>query len=562
MNRFPASRKTRQRLPLEISIPDLLSPQGTPVSFNVTRPIAFSRVNDAAWITDLGLSEVIEGFGAGRLYTPAIRAILSTPLTDPATIHYRQAILKDFADHPALIERVEALLPRLADLRQGHVQLGNHQRAMLLETVDRLAELDLYLTTIQSLQQAFRAAQPRSQGMQSLQQGLDQALSSEAFQALTAELPTLRAPLNKLSSMTIGINLDADLHPIAAVLLALNEKHYPENSALLERLIGLRTDLTSETGLAPLHAAPADPNQRMLSSLFQDMERLVHQIAIPIARELERYVRASSTPLARLEEQLAFYVYAARLLNRLRSAGVPVCFPEPAPAVRRVAQIEGLVNAGLAVRGERNLVESDAHLDDQGRLAILTGPNSGGKTTYLQAVGLAQALFQAGMFITARTAQLSPVDSILTHFPALETRQQGRLSEESARLREIFLTATDQSLVLLNESLASTTPSESLYLATETLSALRWIGVRAIFATHLIELVDQIPVLEARLNREDCHFISLVAGVYTGEGGRILPTYRIAPGVPLKSGYAQEIARQHGISLEQIQQARQEKPQL
>mgnify|MGYP000893560306 CR=1 FL=1 len=59
-------------------------------------------------------------------------------------------------------------------------------------------------------------------------------------------------------------------------------------------------------------------------------------------------------------------------------------------------------------------------MSDEGRIFILTGPNSGGKTTYIQAVGALQIMFQAGVFIPCGKAWLSPVDNLYTHFPVEE----------------------------------------------------------------------------------------------------------------------------------------------
>src|SRR5258708_26136944 len=108
----------------------------------------------------------------------------------------------------------------------------------------------------------------------------------------------------------------------------------------------------------------------------------------------------------------------------------------------RTTHSERLVTLHLALRDNATkLVGNNVSLDDQGRIAILTGPNSGGKTTYVQAVGLAQVFFQAGLLVPADKARMSPVDGIYTHFPALESFQ-GRFSEEAARLRVLCLKAT------------------------------------------------------------------------------------------------------------------------
>ncbi len=88
---------------------------------------------------------------------------------------------------------------------------------------------------------------------------------------------------------------------------------------------------------------------------------------------------------------------------------------------------------------------------------VLTGPNRGGKTTYTRAAGLAQVFFQAGLYVPAASARVSPVDAIHTHFPS---REQARLDAEAGRLAAIFRQATPRSLILLNEALSGTSAPE------------------------------------------------------------------------------------------------------
>ncbi len=536
---------TRARPTLEIALISLLWPPTVPAPRGTPSP---------KWAVDLGLDDLVRAFNPAPRHTAFIRATLDTLTSDPAVIEWRAAVLADFTQNPPLVEAIDDLLPRLADLRADHVLLGRRQRGLLLETADRLAELDLYLSIVQELGAALDAATLHSEALRGLR-GMVAALKNDAnFVALQAEMPALRRPLQTFASLTIGVNLDAQLQPIAATLLSVNERPFGELRSFLGRLLGARGS-DQEAGIAPLHRLPSEHQQRILTPLFQDLERLITTAIQPVARALGRYVRVSSAPLAGLENEMAFYVAAVGLRNRLEARGIALCQPTIAPASERLSQIDGLINIHLALRTTDRPITNDLTFDDVGRIGILTGPNSGGKTTYLQAVGLAHVLFQAGLFIPATAARISPVDAILTHFPALETRQQGRLAEEAERLREIFLYATESSLALLNESLASTTPGEGLHLAQDVLCGLRLIGVRALFATHLIELATRIEAIEATVSGKS-RLMSLVAGVNLTEDGHALPTFQITRGLPLGSGYAHEIARQHGITLPQIIAAR------
>lgn len=497
------------------------------------------------WEHDLALNEVVNALILDKRYMAFVRQTLTALVTEPEVIAWRQATLADFLANPELIDAVSALLPQLATLQTGNPLLGQRQRNLLLETSDRLAELDLYITIVQGLSDCLRQASLKSPALLKLRDSLKTLLEDASFQTLREDLPALRAPLEKITSLTIGINLDADLKPVAAVLMAVNNFQIGEPLSFLERLIG-RAGADEESGIAPLRYVPRDHDERILNPLFQDLDRLMTQVAQPVARALNRYVRINSESIASLEYELAFFAGAARLLQRLPFS----CLPEIALPDEGVATISELASIHLLLRGGEAPVTSAVEFGNEGRIAILTGPNSGGKTTYLRSVALAQVLFQAGLAIPARSARISPVDSILTHFPALETGQ-GRLAEEAVRLRALFEKATPRSLVLLNETFSSTAPGEALYLAQDVLCGLRAIGLRAIYATHLIELAERIAEIEATVDGGSRLF-SLIATMQVNEAGQTVRTFRIERGLPLGRSYAQEIARLHGISLEQI----------
>jgi DNA mismatch repair ATPase MutS len=225
----------------------------------------------------------------------------------------------------------------------------------------------------------------------------------------------------------------------------------------------------------------------------------------------------------------------------------------------RVCALHEAYNLNLALHqmaqahDTASIVTNDVSMGEDGRICILTGPNQGGKTTYTQMVGLCQLLAQTGLWVAAAQARLSPVDNIYTHYPVEEhlARGTGRFGDEAQRLSQIFASGTRHSLILLNESLASTNPGESLYIAQDIVRILRRLGARAIFATHLHELAADVAALNASTAGES-RIVSLVASrIEAGDDGP-RRSYRIAPGPPLGRSYARETAAQYGISYDQL----------
>jgi DNA mismatch repair ATPase MutS len=293
--------------------------------------------------------------------------------------------------------------------------------------------------------------------------------------------------------------------------------------------------------------------------LFRDLAKILETVCRPIARTLRQYITLQSGFLAGISSEMAFYLATVRLMQQLRERGLSWCRPEIAPMAERVCELQDGYNLNLALHlmaqaeVDDAVVKNDVRMDKNGRIFILTGPNQGGKTTYVQMVGLCQILAQLGLWVPARQARISPVDGIYTHYPMEESsaKATGRFGDEAQRLSDIFTGATRHSLILLNESLASTNAGESLYIAQDLVRILRRMGARAIFATHLHELAADVGTLNEH-TPGDSEVLSLVASRLENGAEGTQRSYKIVPGQPMGRSYAREIASKYGIGYEQL----------
>jgi hypothetical protein len=502
---------------------------------------------------------------------------------EPVVLTYRQAILNDLLQQPILTEAFKSMLPLLDELMLfTHPHFAGE--TSLHEVIQRAGELQLLIDCVHHLSEAFRAIDGgiESPGLRALQTAIDQFIADENFQQVIKALPEILSGLRACTSITVGVNLDAHLRPEEAVLLSVNSERFTESS-LLDRLLG--RSATDRKGITSLHSLPmltessnmitggpaiSGPTRRaepMMVPLFRDLSRVLEKTTKPIAGELNRYVNLNSQFLRELRPEIIFYVRAVELAQQLESWGLPLCLPEIAPGEERVCEIEDSYNVQLALHlggqtAGNNLagrvVTNEVILGERGRIVILTGPNQGGKTTYMQAAGQAQVMAQAGLFVPGRRARISPVDGIYTHYPVEERLElgTGRFGDEARRIRAIFEQVTRFSLVLLNESLSTTNLGESLYLAQDIVRVFRQIGLRAIFTTHLHELAAIVE----RLNRDttgDSQVVSMVASCEEGQketdaAGDGPYSYRVVLSPPLGRSYAERIAARYGISREQV----------
>lgn len=193
------------------------------------------------------------------------------------------------------------------------------------------------------------------------------------------------------------------------------------------------------------------------------------------------------------------------------------------------------------VIGPHNFVPNDILLSRESRrLAVLTGPNMGGKSTYLRQIALIQLMAQAGSFVPAVRAELPLVDRIFTRIGASDDLSKGD-STFMVEMREasiIVRKATANSLVLIDEIGRGTATSDGLAIAT---AIAQWlhdnVECMTVFATHFHELTELEKIKEAAF----CLSVGVVEN-----SGEISFTHRIEE-TPADRSYGIEVARLAGL---------------
>jgi DNA mismatch repair protein MutS len=203
----------------------------------------------------------------------------------------------------------------------------------------------------------------------------------------------------------------------------------------------------------------------------------------------------------------------------------------------------------LEERGER-FVPNDLYLDDESQfLLLITGPNMGGKSTYLRQAALISILAQMGSFVPAAQAKLPLLDRVFTRIGASDNLARGRSTflVEMSEVAAILNTATSASLVLLDEVGRGTATYDGLSIAWAVVEALHG-GARpkTLFATHYHELTELEQLLPGVKN--------VHVSVHEA-GNEIVFLRRVEPGSADKS-YGIEVARLAGLPQDVIVRAR------
>jgi DNA mismatch repair protein MutS len=204
---------------------------------------------------------------------------------------------------------------------------------------------------------------------------------------------------------------------------------------------------------------------------------------------------------------------------------------------------------GLEGVGDR-FVPNDLYLNaSTDRILIITGPNMGGKSTYLRQAALLAILAQMGSFVPAEKARMPIFDRIFTRIGASDNLSRGRSTfmVEMTETAVILNNASPHSLVILDEIGRGTSTYDGLSLAWAVVEYIhRKVGARTIFATHYHELTDLAQHLPGVKN--------LHVAVKETPGG-IVFLRKVEPGEANRS-YGIEVARLAGLPGEVIQRAR------
>ncbi|HRL92666.1 MAG TPA: DNA mismatch repair protein MutS [Pseudomonas sp.] len=193
-------------------------------------------------------------------------------------------------------------------------------------------------------------------------------------------------------------------------------------------------------------------------------------------------------------------------------------------------------------------VANDLNLDDATRMLIITGPNMGGKSTYMRQTALIVLLAHIGSFVPAASCELSLVDRIFTRIGSSDDLAGGRSTfmVEMSETANILHNASDRSLVLMDEVGRGTSTFDGLSLAWSAAECLAGLRAYTLFATHYFELTV-LPESEP-----------LVANVHlnaTEHNERIVFLHHVLPG-PASQSYGLAVAQLAGVPTPVIARAR------
>ncbi len=478
---------------------------------------------------------------------------LSAPLTDPATIGRRLAMVRCFVGNPTLRADCRDGLGGMPDILRacGRLSLGKagpRDLAAVRDGLNRASVLAGKLGTAGDLPPGLA---PVARDLGAASTGPCSALAGALRRALAPDPPASLAEPGFIAK-GYGKRLDACRAEAARAKEAIEELqaryvqdtgikslrirvnsvvgHHVEVPATSAQNLGagftLRQGLASSTRFST-------PELDSLAATLEEASAQASRAEQAVFVELSAAAMASREALTRIAHAVA----ALDLVAGLAQAAAEGHWSEPELAGDTGLDIKGgrhpVAEALLEAEG-RAFVANDCRMGEADRIWLLTGPNMAGKSTFLKQVAVIVLMAQVGSFVPAARARVGVVDKMFSRVGASDDLAAGRSTfmVEMLETAAILNQATERSLVILDEVGRGTSTHDGLSIAQACMEYLHdVVGCRTLFATHFHELADVADALP----RATCMAMDAAAGRH----GDVF-TYRIGPG---------RAGRSHGLEV-------------
>ena len=491
---------------------------------------------------------------------------LAAPLTDRAAIEARLALVQWLHDAPLLRAAVREDLRRLPDIARvlGRVAAGRGSPRDLGQIRDGLIDAralhDRLAAGIDAPPLALELL-PRLEG--------HGALTDLLVRALVPQPPTEAG-----QGGYIAEGYDAALDALRSAAsdgrraIAALEARYRGTTGVQalkirhNAVLGYYIEVPARHGDALMREGSGFTHRQTMAGavrfnspeLHEEASRIVqaggHALAAEAAHleELTAAVLDRRDAVAATAEALARFDVASALAERAAEGGW--CLPrfDTAPCLDIVGGRHPVVEAALARNGEP-FVANDCTLSPETRLWLVSGPNMGGKSTFLRQNALIVLLAQAGCFVPAASARLGLVDRLFSRVGASDNLARGRSTfmVEMVETAAILSQATERSFVILDEVGRGTSTYDGLAIAWAVVEAIHGVNrCRCLFATHYHELSRLAESLDALALRH------VRAREWKGE---LVLLHEVAKG-PADRSYGLAVAKLAGLPPATVRRAR------
>jgi hypothetical protein len=472
-------------------------------------------------IQDLNLNVLFQAMsGSNSFLYETVKSVVLSGGTDIGTILYRQKILKDCMDNPAVIQEIYDIAAKavIDAIRYREYTQPNYARVVpvSVRVLKSVGLLEILVQKAEKLRDLLQSNQKcfQSKGLISFCDRFHKAFPEPFFPQVKKNI----ADLNYLCEggrLILGAKIGKGLKGTGYVLRKLSRD-------------------AADQANRRKHPKTPQWNEIVLDnfSLASSAREIEDAGLIRILRLVNHFTATMIRFFEALQFEAGFYIGCVHLYLTICQMNLPVSFPNPQAMGEKELSFTGLYDLSLALNEKKKPVENDLSAAGK-KLIVVTGANQGGKSTFLRSIGLAQLMMQCGLFVAADSYQSGLCDQILTHFVREEDirMDSGKLDEELARMERIVDHITPYSLLLMNESFASTTEREGSQIARDIITAFTEAGIRVLFVTHLFEFAWAAYL-------DQCESSLFLRAGRNKDGSR---SFIIREGEPLRTSFGEDL---------------------
>jgi DNA mismatch repair protein MutS len=500
------------------------------ISVLFSEPVEAERRPEPSFFADLNLDQVFSKVAAGREQYD-LAPFFRIPLHDAAAVEYRHEVLRDLGNETTS-KAVAEFAKRMRTVREGLAQARKLRYRYLKESWF-LSAARGYCAAVRALAAALGEADLTSRGLTAFREYLRDYAGSAAFGGLAAEagevagaLDAIRYCVNIKANRVTVTRYEGEADFSAEVVATFAKfaqgavKDYHGTSRSWPEMNHVEEWITDR-----------------VAQLFPDVFTALNGFCESHKGFLDDTVRA-------FDREIQFYLAYLEFIAPMKAAGLEFCYPRVS-ARDKETEAEAAFDLALAAKLTPGsaVVTNDLRLSGAERIFVVTGPNHGGKTTFARMLGQLHYLASLGYPVPARRARLFLPDQIFTHFEREEdlATLRGKLEDELVRIRDVLDRATGSSLLVMNESFASTTLHDARYIGQRVLETMTGLGLLGVYVTFVDELASR---------NEAC--VSMVGTVVPDNPAE--RTYKLVRKPADGLAYATAIARKYGLTYPQLKE--------
>lgn len=493
--------------------------------------------------------------GADEFIEQTMRQVIMVPLRSKEEVQYRQDVIRDFLKEPEMAAQLYETttgMKKAWDML-GRREKGHQEKDAAGEMMTKIKVIGMLLNTLSKVKGILEQNEKKftSEGLKALMARIREELSKDKEERIRKAIDDLsffvvgeeREERMKRGNVCVphivlGCNIGESLRFDSYRLEELQsiDKKFHKPGGFLSKMDDYKSKMAPDS--IQLNQNP------MLEEQCAYLERIMVSY---LCDSLSGFVDEIGSFFDQLQKQVAFMIGIYNLQDHMKRYDMYMCFPTVGE--KQCFRFKELRELVMCLEQHTKPVGNSCDIVDKNML-VVTGANQGGKSTFLRSLGIAQVLLQAGMPVLAESFEAPLYPGLFTHFTRREDSEMnsGRLDEELKRMSQIvdYLGRNEAenpgtSLVLLNESFATTTEKEGSVISYDILQAMTEMGVVVATVTHLLtfakRLYEEKEEEKVKSGKKETNVVFMSAErLENGER-----TYRMIPCVPQLTSFGLDL---------------------